>query len=730
MAASPMMPARIPSAAATPFAGANPKPAQLKGHAPKPAAGSGLSSLQGGLKRLARGEVAVPMAVLGILLAMVTPLPAFLLDILISANITLSTIVLLVSMHIRKPSEFSVFPTTLLLMTLFRLALNVSTSRLILLNGSQGTTAAGEVVESFGNFVVGGNFVIGIVIFLVLIAIQYVVINHGAVRISEVTARFTLDALPGKQMSIDADLNAGLINENEAKTRRKELSSEAEFYGAMDGATRFTQRDAVASILITSINIIAGFLIGVFQHGMDLAQALETYTVLTIGDGLVTVIPALMISIAGGLIVTRAGSEEEMGSDFRKQVFGTPQPLLMASGALVAMGLFPGLPTAPFLLIGGGIGYAAWNLRKRQDAELVRSESDVRPAAPRENLEALLKVEPLAIEVGLGLVKLVEGGANSPLLRRIAGIRRQMASQMGYLLPAVRVTDNLSLKVREYAVLLKGIEVARYELLQGCELAIPPRPGIAPANASPAIEPAFGIPAFWVPSDQTERLRAEGYTVVDSVSVLGTHISELAKRHAHEIFTRQDAKKVLDRIAEENPKLVEDLVPKLVPLGAVQKVFQNLLRERVSIRDASTILEAISEAAAVTRNPVLTTEYARQAIRRSVVLPYLNSNNELGVWFLDPEIEKAIEQSVEHGEHASHLNLSPQKVREIVDAVVRGIGGVQNSAVILTGSGARYFLRQMIESQAPQVALLSHGEVPSSTRVVSFGVLKGVAAHE
>ncbi len=730
MAASPMMPARIPSAASDPFAGANPKPAQIKGQAPRTAAGSGLSSLQGGLKRLARGEVAVPMAVLGILLAMVTPLPAFMLDILISANITLSTIVLLVSMHIRKPSEFSVFPTTLLLMTLFRLALNVSTSRLILLNGSQGTNAAGEVVESFGNFVVGGNFVIGVVIFLVLIAIQYVVINHGAVRISEVTARFTLDALPGKQMSIDADLNAGLINENEAKTRRKELSSEAEFFGAMDGATRFTQRDAVASILITSINIIAGFLIGVFQHGMDLAQALETYTVLTIGDGLVTVIPALMISIAGGLIVTRAGSEEEMGSDFRKQVFGTPQPLLMASGALVAMGLFPGLPTAPFLLIGGGIGYAAWNLRKRQDAELVRSEAEARPAPPRENLDALLKVEPLAIEVGLGLVKLVEGGASSPLLRRIAGIRRQMASQMGYLLPAVRVTDNLSLKVREYAVLLKGIEVARYELLQGCELAIPPRAGIAPPNASPAVEPAFGIPAFWVPSDQAERLRVEGYTVVDSVSVLGTHVSELVKRHAHEIFTRQDAKKVLDRIAEENPKLVEDLVPKLVPLGAVQKVFQNLLRERVSIRDASTILEAISEAAAVTRNPVLTTEYARQAIRRSVVLPYVNSNNELGVWFLDPEIERTIEQSVEHGEHASHLNLSPQKVREIVDAVVRGIGGAQNSAVILTGSGARHFMRQMIESQAPQVALLSHGEVPSSTRVVSFGVLKGVAAHE
>ena len=722
-----MMPASVTNAA-PPFNGGD-RPSRPAGHKTPPA-GAATSSLQAGFRRLTRGNVAVPAAVLGILLAMVTPLPAFLLDFLISANITLSTIVLLVSMYIRKPSEFSVFPTTLLLMTLFRLALNVSSSRLILLNGSQGTSAAGEVIESFGNFVVGGNFVIGVVIFLVLIAIQYVVINHGAVRISEVTARFTLDALPGKQMSIDADLNAGLINENEAKARRKALSAEAEFYGAMDGATRFTQRDAVASILITAINIIAGFLIGVFQHGLDMVQALETYTVLTIGDGLVTVIPALMISIAGGLIVTRAGSDDDMGSDFRKQVFSAPQPLLMASGALVAMGLFPGLPTVPFLLLGGGIGYAAWNLRARQKAEIVRGEVEARPTAPRENLESLLRVEPLSIEVGLGLVKLVEGGANSPLLRRIAGIRRQMATQMGYLLPSVRVTDNLSLKVREYSVMLKGVELARYELIQGCELAIPPKPGVAPPNASPAIEPAFGIPAFWVPSNQAERLRVEGYTVVDSISVLGTHVSELVRRHSHEIFTRQDAKKVLDRVAEDNPKLVEDLVPKLVSLGAVQKVFQNLLRERVSIRDAATILEAISEAAAVTRNPVLTTEYARQAIRRSVVQPYLNSNNELGVWFLDPDLEGQIERAVEHGEHASHLNLPPHRVREIVDAVSPGTGAAQASAVILAGSGSRYFLRQMIESRTPQMAVLSHGEVPSSVRVVSFGVLKGAPTHE
>lgn len=726
MAASPMMTPQITAPAAAPFASPNQRPAPTAGVQRRSAQEAGQGLLQSGLKHLARGEVAVPAGVLGILLAMVTPLPPFILDVLISANITLSVVVLLVSMYIKKPSEFSVFPTTLLLMTLFRLALNVSSARLILLNGSQGTSAAGEVIESFGNFVVGGNYVIGVVIFLVLIAIQYVVINHGAVRISEVTARFTLDALPGKQMSIDADLNAGLINESEAKSRRKALSAEAEFYGAMDGATRFTQRDAVASILITAINIIAGFLIGVLQHGMKLVEALETYTVLTIGDGLVTVIPALMISIAGGLIVTRAGSDEDMGADFRRQVFSTPQPLLMASGALVGMGLFPGLPTAPFLLIGGGLGYAAWSLRRRQSAARLRAEAEVRPVAPKENLEALLRVEPLAIEVGLGLVKLVEGGTNSPLLRRIAGIRRQMASQMGFLLPAVRVADNLSLKVREYAVLLKGVEIARYELAPGCELAIPPTKGMAPAGAMPAIEPAFGIPAYWVQTEQSERLRAEGYTVVDSVSVLGTHVAELVKRHAHEILTRQDMKRILDRAAEDNPKLIEDLVPKLVSLATVQRVFQNLLRERVSIRDAATILEAIGEAAVVTRNPVLVTEYARQAIRRSIVQPYLNQNSELCAWLLDPELEQAIEQSVEHAEHASHLNLPPQKVRAIVDTVMRGIGGAQNTAVILTGSGARYFLRQMIESQAPQSAVISHGEIPSSVRVVSYGSLKGV----
>jgi flagellar biosynthesis protein FlhA len=691
-----------------------------RGAAPRTGGSAGLD-----LGRLARTEVAVPIAVLGILMAMVTPLPPVLIDVLISANITISTVILLVSMYIRKPAEFTVFPTTLLLMTLFRLALNVSSSRLILLNGNRGTAAAGEVIESFGNFVVGGNFVIGVVIFLVLIAIQYVVINHGAVRISEVTARFTLDALPGKQMSIDADLNAGLINEAEAKARRKALSSEAEFYGAMDGASRFTQRDAVASILITVINIFAGFLIGVLQHDMDFGHALETYTVLTIGDGLVTVIPALMISISGGLIVTRAGSEREIGADVERQLFQHWQPLALSGCVLFAMALLPGLPKIPFLILAASVGYAGWKVRSRtmrEDASLVQP---LEPQPAKESLESLLKVEPLAIEVGLGLVRLAEGGAQSALIRRIAGIRRQLAAELGYILPPVRVTDNLSLKAREYVILLRGVELSRFELVQGCELAIPQSGAKPPKQGIPAREPAFGLTAYWIPSDQAAEVRAAGFTVVDSVSVIGTHLSELIRRHCHEIFNRQETKKVLDRVAEENPKAVEDVVPKLLPMSTVQRVLQNLLRERVSIRDAAAIIESLGEAAALTRNPVLLTEFVRQSLRRTLVKPLLSAAGELKVYFLDPPLERAIEQAVEHGEQTSHLNLAPDRVSELLEALRAAAAQNQTGLLLLAGSGSRYFIRQLVESQFPQVSVLSHGEVPPGTKVVSLGVLKG-----
>ena len=668
-------------------------------------------------------DLAVPLAVLGIVMAMIAPLPAFMLDFLISANITISVIILLVSMYIRRPVEFNVFPTTLLLMTLFRLALNISSSRLILLDGNTGTTAAGAVIEAFGNFVVGGNYIIGAVIFLVLIAIQYVVINHGAVRISEVTARFTLDAMPGKQMSIDSDLNAGLIDETEARERRKGLAAESEFYGAMDGASRFTQRDAVASIIITAINIIAGFLIGVLQHGMELKTALATYTILTIGDGLVTVIPALMISVSGGLIVTRASSDDRLGADFRKQVFSNVQPLFLASGVLLAMSAFPGLPKIPFLLLGGGLAVLTWRSSQESASGKKMAKQPPRSAA-KENLEDLLRVEPLSTEVGLGLVKLVEGGADSPLLRRIASIRRQLATELGYLLPPVRVTDNLSLKAGEYSISLKGAEIARYELSPGCELAIAPATGGEKVNGMDTREPAFGMPALWVPESAAEKARKAGYTVVDPVSVLGTHLAETVRAHAHELFSRQDAKNLLDRVAAENPRVVEDLVPKLLPLSAVQKVLQNLLRERVSIRDGVSILEALSEAAQITKNPILLTEYVRQSIRRMVVRPYLNAADELPAFLLDAGLDHAVESAVEHGEHTSHLNMQPQRIREILDRVAKAVGAKETPVVLLVGSGSRFFVRQIAESSLRNLAVISHSEVPAGVKIVSLGVVQ------
>jgi len=670
----------------------------------------------------ALGQMVVPLAVLAIVMALITPLPGFVLDLLIVSDILMSVTVMMVSLYLIRPVEFTSFPTTLLLLTLFRLALNISSSRLILLNGNSGTTAAGQVIGAFGSFVVGGNYIIGAVIFLVLIAIQYVVINHGAVRISEVTARFTLDALPGKQMSIDSDLNAGLIDETEAKRRRKQLSTEAEFYGAMDGASRFTQRDAVASILITAINIVAGFLIGVLQHDMDLRKALETYTILTIGDGLVTVIPALMISISGGLIVTRASSDARLGAEFQKQIFGNPQPLLLAAGVLLALGALPGLPKLPFLLLGGGAGAAGWRLRRVQTRQAAATSAAAsHPAAPKDHLEALLRVEPLAIEVGLGLVGLVEGGADSALLRRIANIRKQLAGDLGYVLPPVRVMDNLSLRNREYVISLKGVEVARYELVQGRELAIPGGTVDGSIEGQPTREPAFGLPAVWIATERAERARNAGYTVVDGISILGTHLSELIRRYAHELFSRQDAKRLLDRVAVEHPKVVEDLVPKLLPLAAVQRVLQNLLRERVSIRDAVSILEALGEAAAATRNPVLLTEYVRQALRRAVVKPYLNRAGELAAWFIDPSIERAVESAVEHGEQNSHLTLAPQAIRDILSRLSSRLAAPEMPVVAIVSSGARYFLRQITEPAIPNLAFLAHNEIPPGLRVQSLG---------
>jgi len=665
------------------------------------------------------GELAVPIAVLLIVVALITPLPSFLLDFLIVMDLMMSVIVMMVAMYIGRPVEFSVFPTVLLLLTLFRLALNVSSARLILLNGNTGTAAAGHVIEAFGSFVVGGNYIIGAVIFCVLIAIQYVVINHGSVRISEVTARFTLDALPGKQMSIDADLNGGLIDETEAKRRRKDLSAEAEFYGAMDGASRFTQRDAIASIIITGVNIIAGFLIGVFQHDMDLKRALQTYTVLTIGDGLVTVIPALMISISGGLVITHASSDAKLGALFDKQVFGRAEPLMLASGVLLALAVFPGLPALPFLALGGGLGLVALQKQRRRASAAVATSAGEKPA--KESVENLLQVDPLSIEVGLGLVKLVEGGSKSPLLQRITGIRKTLASQLGYQMPSIKVNDNLALRSREYAILFKGVELSRYELPSGQELAIPNAEVRGGVEGTPTKDPAFGLSALWIPTSRAAAARSQGYTVVDEVSVLGTHLSELVRRHAHELFSRQDAKNFCDRVAQSNPKVVEDLVPKLLSLAVVQRVLQNLLRERVPIRDSVTILEALSEGAQMTKNPVLLTEYVRQAIRRTVVKPHLSPQHEITAYLTEQGMEQVVESAVEHSENNSVLGLAPQTARDIVSQFSRRIERPDSSAVVITSPATRYFIKQLLETAFPDVAVLSHSEVPPEVKVKSLG---------
>ncbi len=668
-------------------------------------------------------NMAVPLAVVGVVLVMILPVPPALLDLLISTNITLSVITLIVTMYITRPVQFSVYPSLLLLLTLFRLSLNISSSRLILLNGNTGTGAAGRVIESFGQFVVGGNYVIGVVIFTLLIAIQYVVINHGAVRISEVTARFTLDAMPGKQMSIDSDLNAGLIDEAEARARRQEVAREAEFYGAMDGAVRFTQRDAIASIIITAVNIIAGFLIGVLQHGMALPRALETYTVLTVGDGLVTVVPALLISVSGGLITTRAASDSRLGVDFSRQLFFQPEPLLIGAAVLVTLAAVPGLPGAPFLLLGLGVAGVGWNNRRKMAAHAAAPPKP-QPASERENLEGLLRVEPLAIEVGLGLVKMVDAAQGGTLLKRIAAVRRQLASELGFVMPPVRVTDNLALRSREYVVLLKGAEIARFELRANCELAINPAQPKGKLEGIECREPAFGIPAVWVEPAEVERARTLGYTVVDPPNILATHLTELVRTHAHELFSRQEAKKFIDRAGEENPRLVEDLVPKLAPLSLAQRVVQGLLRERVSIRDAVSILEALGESATLTKNPILLVEYVRQSIARTVVKPYVNDAGELAAFFVEPAIEDTLRAAIEHTEASTRLNLAPVAAREILEKFKRCLGALQGPVVVITSAEVRFALRQISEGTLPQVAFLSHAEIPATVKVVSLGLVQ------
>jgi flagellar biosynthesis protein FlhA len=678
---------------------------------------------------LGKVHLIVPIAVMAILIVMVLPMPTVVMDLLISLNVTISILILLVSMYILQPVHFSVFPSLLLIVTLFRLALNVASTRLILLHGAEGEEAAGRVIQSFGQFVVGGNYVVGIVVFLVLIGIQFIVINHGSVRISEVTARFTLDAMPGKQMAIDADLNAGLINEHEARTRRETVSREAEFYGAMDGAIRFTSRDAIASVLILVINIVGGFLIGVFQFDMPLAEAAKRFTVLTIGDGLVSAIPSLLISVAGGIITTRAASESNLGEDVASQLFRNHIPIAIGSAFLIFFGLVPGLPGPPFFLLGGLTAVMAVRTKRQREGERVLAEKDKADRAeaerPKEKIESLLKVDLLGLEVGYGLIRLVDASQGGDFLARIRSIRRQVALDMGLVVPPVHITDNLQLAAKEYSILLKGVEIARGELFQEHLLAI--NPGTAHEELAGVVtkEPAFGLPARWIKTGERERAQLAGYTVVDPTTVLATHVTEIIKSHAHELLGRQETKSLLDTVAETHPKVVEELVPKVLSIGEVQKVLQNLLKERVSIRDVVSILETLADYGSYTKNIGLLTEYCRQAIARSLCKPYQNETSELAVFTISPELEKAVNDGVVHTEQGAYLALDPRLAKDIMGRFRRTLESAAGSAnpVILCSPNVRMYIRQLLERYMPGVAILSHSEIPPNVRVLSVGMV-------
>jgi flagellar biosynthesis protein FlhA len=673
-----------------------------------------------------------PLAVVLILMVMLVPLPPAVLDILITMNLTISMVVLFVSMYIRRPVEFSVFPSLLLLLTLYRLALNIASTRLILLHGHIGLDAAGQVIRSFGSFVVAGNFAIGCVLFLILLAIQYIVISHGAVRISEVAARFTLDAMPGKQLSIDADLNAGLIGEAEARERRSAIAREAEFHGAMDGATRFTQRDSVASMAITAINIVAGCILGVFQHKLSLGEAASSYALLTIGDGLVTAIPALLISVSGGLITTRVADSTNLGDIVSSQLRSDTRPLSITAGVLGAMMLIPGVPKLPLLLLGGGL----WSLSRSsvlaaagapRDAAAAPGARPGRAGAAQEgaeNINEALRTDPLLVEVGFGLVPLIEEGA---VLEKIRTIRFQLASEMGLIVPPIRVRDNLELASDEYRISLRGIPISSARLRPSNLLAMDTGGVRETISGMATHEPAFGLPALWISRQSQEQAQLVGYTVVDPVTVLVTHLAELLRRHSHELLGRQETQALLDRIAETSPKVVDDLVPKLLSLGMVRQVLQNLLRERVGIRDLTTILEAVADGAAVTQNVDLLTELVRQRIGRSICHPYVDGDGRLAVLHLSPVLEDALTGGLAVAGQEVRLTMPAEQslnlLGRIKEAVEKATPRFVSNPVLLCSSTIRVHLKRLTESLLPHLVVLAHAEIPVSVNTVTLGMV-------
>ena len=680
---------------------------------------------------------------------LVIPLPTFLLDLFITMNFTLALLMLLVAVSVREPLEFSVFPSLLLFATLFRLAINVSSGRLILLNGQ-----AGYVIAAFGNFVVGGNYVVGFVVFIVLVVIQFVVITSGAGRVAEVSARFTLDAMPGKQMAIDADLNAGLINEEQARRRRRAIEREADFYGAMDGASKFVKGDAVTGIVLIVVNLIGGLTIGVLQKHLPFAQALQTYALLTVGDGLVAQVPALLIATASGIIVTRSGSEAQLGDDLVRQLFSQPRVLGIVGAIVACLGLAPGMPKLPFFFLASCLGLGAYLLRLSPTPAAAPDSSTATRAAPleKDSLNALLKVDPIELELGFGLVALVEsnsasqanqasGNASSlrlalpqrpprsaDLLQRVAGVRRQFASELGVILPSIRVRDNLQLPPNAYAIRIRGVEVGRGEAWLDRYLALGPTENVGGIKGIPTKDPAFGLPAMWLLPEDKESAEMRGLTVVDPASVIVTHLTEVLRTYAPELLSRQDVQNLLDTVKTDNPAIVGELVPDLLTLGEIQRVLQNLLREHVPIRNLLVILETLANHARTTRDPWQLTEFVRHALGRSIVSGFVDDNNKLMTLTLAPRWQQQLNGSVQGSDQGPILALEPTVAQSLLQELARAAEQAttrQNQPVLLVPGRLRLPLRKLTERHLPNLTILSYEEVPPPTIIQMSGIVGG-----
>ena len=685
--------------------------------------------IQGFFGRLNVIQMATPILILMVLSMMVLPLPPFVLDLLFTFNIAVSILILLVAVNTKKTLDFSVFPTVLLVTTLLRLSLNVASTRVVLLEGHEGTDAAGKVIEAFGHFLVGGNFAVGIIVFLILVVINFMVITKGAGRVAEVSARFTLDAMPGKQMAIDADLNAGLIGEDEARQRRSDISRESEFYGSMDGASKFVRGDAIAGIIITLLNIFGGLFVGMAQHDMALGDAARVYTLLAIGDGLVAQIPGLVISIAAGLVVTRVSDDRDMGQQFVAQIFSNSKVLGITAGIIALIGIIPGMPNLVFLLIGGSLAWFAWKLSKQQQ-RIVNTPVKVSPPPIPEAVDAswndVAALDVLGLEVGYRLIPLVDKTQDGELLRRIRGIRKKFAQEVGFLVSPVHIRDNLELKPNTYRILFKGVEVGAGEAFAGQFMAINPGRVAGTLNGTATKDPAFGLPAIWIDVAQREQAQAYGYTVVDASTVVATHLNHLILTHAGELLGRQEVQQLLDHLAKEMPKLVEDLVPKVLPLGLLQKILQGLLEEGVHIRDMRTIIETVADHATRTQNADELTAQVRIALGRAIVQQLFPGTGEMQVMSLDPTLERLLAQAVAGGAENTSFEpgLADTLVRETAASAERQ-ERLGLPSVLLVPASLRQLLSRFLRRTVPQLKVLSHNEVPENRIIKVTSIIGG-----